>query len=119
MIFGIVVQPQILVVLGLAALLVLVLQMLVGYRKIHFKGKKHLADTQAPCVGAARDRVHPRVSRIRIWFGNPHRVNRDVCSLTRRVPFAYNGGVPPRPRSHFEVVRVWPSSPPTTPGAAS
>ncbi len=42
MIFGIVVQPRILVVLGLSAFLVLVVQVLVGYRKIRFKGKKHL-----------------------------------------------------------------------------
>ena len=42
MILGMAIRPVMLVVLGAVTLLALVFQMLVGYRKIHFKGKKHL-----------------------------------------------------------------------------
>jgi len=42
MVFGIVIQRIMLIVLGATALTLLTFQMLVGYRKIQFKGKLHL-----------------------------------------------------------------------------
>lgn len=42
MLFGIVVKPIMLVTGGVVVLTVLVLQVLVGLRKIHFKGRTHL-----------------------------------------------------------------------------
>jgi len=42
MIFNIAIRPGLLMVLGATAFTLLLFQMLVGYRKIQFKGKTHL-----------------------------------------------------------------------------
>jgi hypothetical protein len=59
MIFGVAIRPEVLMVLGVTAFTLLVFQILLGYRKIKFKGKTHL-------------RVHKRVAWALLTVASVH-----------------------------------------------